>query len=186
VKRTIWLLPTSVRRLPSPIPGSRRHLVVVVFSLFLRRWCRWTDFDRGSACLVAPARVHVPTGKVGTGTNLSGYPCQLNRSTQHFHEAYSQEFEILEFFLGVDLIAAPLYPDLLAYGRRGQFSWGSIVLADQLKLTYLPRTLRVRSVHPGFERCRAFSSGSKGLNGSDPGALRRHLARKVSIESLSE
>jgi pSer/pThr/pTyr-binding forkhead associated (FHA) protein len=48
--------------------------------------------------------------------------CQLNRSTQHFLEAYSQEFEILEFFLDVDLSAAPLCPDLLAYSRTGQFS----------------------------------------------------------------
>jgi (p)ppGpp synthase/HD superfamily hydrolase len=48
--------------------------------------------------------------------------CQLNRSTQHFLEAYSQEFEILKFFLGVDLSATPLCRDLLAYSRTGQFS----------------------------------------------------------------
>ncbi len=51
-----------------------------------------------------------------------GKHCQLNRSTQHFLEVYSQEFEILKFFLDADLIAAPLCPDPLAYSRTGQFS----------------------------------------------------------------
>jgi len=30
--------------------------------------------------------------------NLSDLSCQRNRSTQHFLEVYSQEFEILVFF----------------------------------------------------------------------------------------
>ena len=54
--------------------------------------------------------------------HFSDNRCQLNRSTQHFLEVYSQEFEILKFFLGADLTAAPLYPDPLAYSRTGQFS----------------------------------------------------------------
>ena len=48
--------------------------------------------------------------------------CQLNRSTQHFLEVYSQESEILKSFLGVDLGAAPLCPDPLAYSQTGRFS----------------------------------------------------------------
>jgi hypothetical protein len=33
---------------------------------------------------------------------MSGFGCELNRSTQHFLEVYSQEFEILKFFLDAD------------------------------------------------------------------------------------
>src|SRR5260370_27683103 len=69
------------------------------------------------------------SGRNGSlSAHLSGNACQLNRSTQHFLEVYSQEFEILEFFLDADLTAAPLCPDPLAYSRTGQFSWGSIVV----------------------------------------------------------
>lgn len=52
---------------------------------------------------------------------MSGKRCQLNRSLQHFLEVYSQEFEILKFFLDADLTAAPLCPDPLAYSRTGPF-----------------------------------------------------------------
>ena len=52
---------------------------------------------------------------------MSGYRCQLRRSTQHFVEVYSLEFGILKFFLDADLTAAPLGPDPLAYSRTGQF-----------------------------------------------------------------
>jgi hypothetical protein len=54
--------------------------------------------------------------------HLSGNACQLNRSTQHFLEVYSQESEILKSFLSVDLGAAPLCPDPLAYSQTGRFS----------------------------------------------------------------
>src|SRR5277367_6554608 len=47
------------------------------------------------------------------------------------------------------------------------------------------RPLTARNSRPHFERCRAFSSGSKELSGSDPSALRRHWTRKVSIGFLS-
>ena len=47
---------------------------------------------------------------------------QLNWSTQHFLEVYSQEFEILEFFLDADLAAALLCPDPLACSQTGRFS----------------------------------------------------------------
>src|SRR5271155_4896776 len=40
--------------------------------------------------------------------NIPDKSCQLNRSTQHFLEVYSQEFESLGFFLVVDLSAALL------------------------------------------------------------------------------
>ena len=61
-------------------------------------------------------------GQVGIGTHFTGNRGRLRRSTQHLLEVYSQEFEILEFFLGADLTAAPLCPDPLAYSRTGQFS----------------------------------------------------------------
>src|SRR5271156_3771034 len=48
---------------------------------------------------------------------LSGNACQLNRSTQHFLEVYSREFEILMFFWAADLSAVLLCPDPLAYNR---------------------------------------------------------------------
>ena len=44
--------------------------------------------------------------KRSTGIHLSGKPCRLRRSTQHLLGVYSLEFEILEFFLDVDSIAA--------------------------------------------------------------------------------
>ena len=53
---------------------------------------------------------------------VPGKRCQLNRSTQHFLEVYSQEFEIPEFFLDADLAAALLCPDPLACSQTGQFS----------------------------------------------------------------
>jgi hypothetical protein len=53
---------------------------------------------------------------------MSGYGCQLNRSTQHFLEVYSREFEILEFFLDADLAATLLCPDALGYNQTGRFS----------------------------------------------------------------
>jgi hypothetical protein len=80
--------------------------------------------------------VNALTGKVEF--DLSGYPCQLNRSMQHFVEVYSLEFGILKFFWDADLTAAPLGPDPLAYSRTGQFSQESIVVI----------------AHSGFRSCR--------------------------------
>jgi hypothetical protein len=58
--------------------------------------------------------------------------CQLNRSTQHFLEVYSQEFEVLKFFWDADLIVGPLYPDPLAYSRTDRFSEGGIVVITSI------------------------------------------------------
>src|SRR6267143_6230375 len=74
---------------------------------------------------IAPRSMFPTSPFVASDGHLSGNPCQLNRSTQHFLEVYSQEFEILEFFFDADLTAAPLCPDPLAYSRTGQFSSGS-------------------------------------------------------------
>src|SRR5277367_2187010 len=57
----------------------------------------------------------------GLVLHLSGKRCQLNRSTQHFLEVYSQEFESLGFFLVVDLSAALLCPVPTVYSRTGRF-----------------------------------------------------------------
>src|SRR5271154_4887309 len=51
------------------------------------------------------------------GLQMSGKRCQLNRSTQHFLEVYSREFEILKFFWAADLSAVLLCPDPLAYNQ---------------------------------------------------------------------
>src|SRR5271170_6340388 len=66
------------------------------------------------------------------GLQMSGKCCQLNRSTQHFLEVYSQEFEILKFCLDADLTAAPPCPDPLAYNQTGRFPWGSIAVIAHL------------------------------------------------------
>src|ERR1700676_3910568 len=54
--------------------------------------------------------------------HMSGNPCQLNRSMQHFVEVYWRGFEILRFFLGAGLGATPLGPDPLGYSPTGRFS----------------------------------------------------------------
>ena len=56
----------------------------------------------------------------------------LNGSTQHFLEVYSQESENLKTFVGVDLSAGLLCPDLTGYSQTGLFSSGSIVVIAHL------------------------------------------------------
>src|ERR1700693_1450056 len=63
---------------------------------------------------------------------LSDYPGDLNGSTQHFLEVYSQESENLKFVVGVDLSAAPLCSDPTGNSRTGRFSSGSIVVRASL------------------------------------------------------
>src|ERR1700694_1358295 len=65
---------------------------------------------------------------VGAGTQVTGNPCRLNRSTQHSVEVYWRGFEILRFFLDADLIAAPLRPGPLGCSPTDRFSLGSIVV----------------------------------------------------------
>src|SRR5580658_1299691 len=59
---------------------------------------------------------------------MSGLRCRLRRSTQHFLEVYSQEFEILKFFWDAGLSAAPLCPDPLANSQTGRCLEARIVV----------------------------------------------------------
>ncbi|MGD0956297.1 MAG: hypothetical protein ABR953_05640, partial [Candidatus Acidiferrales bacterium] len=61
-----------------------------------------TAFEDIGAPLTANSITLPRTGPLASRGHLSGNRCQLNRSTQHFLEVYSQESEILKSFLGVD------------------------------------------------------------------------------------
>src|SRR6266404_7570797 len=88
---------------------------------YRRLWIYWVAIFAGF--VPAVMGLTIASSKIFHTDALFPYiGCQLNRSTQHFLEAYSQEFEILKFFLDAGLIAAPLCPDPLAYSRTGQFS----------------------------------------------------------------
>src|SRR6266478_6590839 len=73
-----------------------------------------TDFEseqsnEGDCFVIAP-----DNSRCGLVWEVSDKSCRLRRSTQHLLGVYSLEFEILEFFLDVDSIAARPYRDSVA------------------------------------------------------------------------
>jgi hypothetical protein len=98
--------------------------------------------DLCRACFQAPDVGSIIASKIRSVISSvpgSGKRCQLNRSTQHFVEVYSQESRILASFWDVDSSAARPGRAALANSRQRQRDWIDLLRPPRLNTNLLLR-----------------------------------------------